>query len=91
MGPWNHGYGMRQDYFRVEIQVFVGEEGLLFISVPKPSNNLPAASTILIQELLDDELPPHTLPDSAVVVDSAVVDSQPLMSGQVFSVAVPTI
>lgn len=88
MGPWNHGYGMRQDHFRVEIQVSVGEEGLQFVYVPQPSNNLPSASSVLIHELLAGERPPPMLLESASATEeSAAVIYQPLSLGQEFSVA----
>lgn len=85
LGPWSHGYGMRQDNFQVEIQVSVGEEGLQFVSVPQMSN-LHHASSVTIQDLSEPEDISATVP----VLNTVSEDLHDALADQEISV-VPSV
>ena len=50
VGPWNGGYGFRNDNLRVEIQVDLGSTGIQFTQLPTPCPSAPANS-VHISEL----------------------------------------
>ena len=87
MGPWAQGYGMRHDHFRVEIQVSVGEDGLLFATVPQAGNTSAPTSTVLIQEIPVVEEPNTLQIEADPTVESARVTFHPLNLAQENSAA----